>query len=154
MKKLKVTLTADVLTNGDQSKGRAQFKKICANCHQLYGDGAKIGPELTGSQRKNLEYLVQNLVDPNALVGKDYQMSVILTTEGRTLSGIVTEENEKTVTIQTQTDRVILSRDDIEEQKKQSISMMPEGMLDKLSEEEIANLFAYLQGDHQVALPE
>jgi putative membrane-bound dehydrogenase-like protein len=154
MNHLKKLLTADVLTNGDQLKGNELFKKICASCHRLHGEGGKIGPDLTGSQRKNLEYVVQNLVDPNALVGKDYQMTVIQTSAGRTLSGIVISENEKTLTIQTPTDQVILPVNDIEERKKQSISMMPEGMLDKLKEEEIINLVAYLQGDYQIVLPE
>ncbi len=117
----------------------------------MFGEGGKIGPELTGSQRKNIEDLVQNLVDPNAIVGRDFQMTLFITNAGRTISGIVAEENAQTVTIQTPTEKVVLPTADIDERNKSNVSMMPEGLLKTLSQQQILDLFAYLQSEQQVA---
>ena len=72
---------------GDPSRGRAIYAKTCRQCHTLYGDGGKVGPDLTGSNRANLDYLLHNMLDPSAEVGKDYQAYVIRTRSGRILTG-------------------------------------------------------------------
>jgi putative heme-binding domain-containing protein len=153
LSKYKTMVPPDALAKADRNQGRALFAKTCAQCHLLFGEGGKIGPDLTGSQRANPEYLLTKLLDPNAVVAKDYQMSVIGTSSGRVITGIVTKEDEKTVIVQTQNELLTLAKSDIEERKKTEQSMMPEGQLAMLSEQEVRNLIAYLAGAEQVPLP-
>ncbi len=150
----KQALTAEVMKKAQPGSGRVVFKKICAACHELFDDGRKVGPTLTGSQRTNLDYVFENLVDPSAVVGRDYQMTVLQTVDGRILNGIVLREDTQTLTIQTQNDVVLLPVADVEIREKSKISLMPEGILDKLRPEEIRDLVAYLASPEQVPLPE
>jgi putative membrane-bound dehydrogenase-like protein len=150
----KAKLTPEALAKANPSQGRAVFQKTCANCHRLYGHGGTIGPDLTGSGRANLDYLLLNMVDPNATVGAEYRTAVIAMKDGRVLNGIVTTRNDRTLTLQTAQDRITLSRSDIEELKPQSTSLMPDGQLQTLSDEQVRDLVNYLQGSVQVPLPE
>lgn len=150
----KAKLTSEVLAKANPSHGRAVFQKTCANCHRLYGHGGTIGPDLTGSGRANLDYLLLNMVDPNATVGAEYRTSVIVMKDGRVLTGIVTTKNDRTLTLQTAQDRITLSQSDIEELKLQNTSLMPDGQLQTLSEEQVRDLVRYLQHPVQVPLPE
>jgi len=152
--KYKVMVPPGALAKADRSQGRALFAKTCAQCHVLFGEGGKIGPDLTGSQRANPEYLLTKLLDPNAVVAKDYQVSVISTTSGRVITGIVTKEDDKTVTVQVQNELLTLAKSEIDERKKTGQSMMPEGQLAMLTEKEIRDLIAYLAGAEQVPLPQ
>ncbi len=81
-------IQTEVGRTADAWLGRAVFAKTCAQCHTLFGAGGKIGPELTGSNRANLEYLLSNVLDPSAVMAKEYQPSVIATADGRVLTGI------------------------------------------------------------------
>lgn len=150
---LKETLTVDVLSKADLSHGRALFAKSCGKCHQLFGDGGNIGPILTGANRTNMHYLAENIVDPSAVVSKDYRMSVLVLDDGRVLSGLVTESTDRTTKLETPTETFVISTEEILERKVTSQSPMPEGLLDQLSEDDIRDLFAYLQSPSQVALP-
>jgi putative membrane-bound dehydrogenase-like protein len=151
--KYKEMILPDALKHADRKHGRLLFARTCASCHTLFGEGAKIGPDLTGSQRANPEYLLTKLLDPSAVVARDYQMTVITTTTGRTISGLVKEETDKTLTLQTQNEVVRLPKSDIEERQRSSQSMMPDGLLTPLSEGEVRDLIAYLSGAGQVSLP-
>ena len=91
------------------------FAKTCQQCHTLYGVGAKIGPDLTGSNRADLDYLLSNVVDPSAVIAKEYQPTVIITIDGRVITGIVTAEDDKSVTIRTATETLVLPKDEIDE---------------------------------------
>jgi putative heme-binding domain-containing protein len=146
-------LPADKVQAADRSHGRAVFVRTCAACHKLFGEGGQIGPELTGAQRTNLDYLLENLVDPSALVGRDYQMTVIETADGRIINGIIAGEDAAVVTVQTQNDRLLIPKSDIETREQSKLSLMPEGLLDKLSDVELRELIAYLSGAEQAALP-
>ncbi len=151
--KWRVLLTADTLAKADASKGRAVFATVCATCHRMYGEGAPIGPELTGSDRHNLNYLLENIVDPNAVVPADYRMTVVKLKDGRTLSGVIPEQNDRTITVQTPAERVTFPRSEIAEMEQLSQSFMPERLLAALGEENVKHLIAYLMGNAQVPLP-
>ncbi len=129
------------------------FAKTCANCHVLFDAGKRIGPELTGSQRTNLDYVLDNVLDPSAAVARDYQMTQLVLVDGRLLTGIVVEENEQTLTLQSPTERVTFSKDDIDERERSPLSMMPEGFLNSLSTEDARDLVGYLASPQQVPLP-
>ncbi len=146
-------LTDKEMKKADKSNGRLVFSRTCASCHILFGEGKKIGPELTGSQRANLDYVLQNVLDPNAVVGRDYQMSVIVNDQGRIITGIIAEENDNTVTVLTPTGKVIIPKNEIEARKRSPLSMMPEGMIAKLKPEEFRDLVAYLASPNQVGSP-
>jgi putative heme-binding domain-containing protein len=146
-------LTADALQHADVRHGRGLFVQKCVQCHRLFGEGATIGPELTGAQRTSVEYLLQHIVDPSAAVPREYRVHTVLTADGRLLNGVVPEEGERTVTLQTPTERIVLDRADIEEMRATSASMMPEGLLEGLSPDERRDLVAYLAAPAQVPLP-
>ena len=147
-------LRPDALKAANPSRGRALFNRTCASCHTLFGEGGRIGPELTGSQRSSLDYLLENVVDPNAVVWNQYRAVYFETSDDRLISGIVLRENEGTVTIQTQTGTVTLPRADITRRTESTLSMMPEGLLESLKAEEVLDLVAYLQSPSQVPLPD
>src|ERR1700754_1202102 len=94
----------------DASLGRAVFGKTCQQCHTLYGVGNTIGPNLTGANRQDPEYLLTNIVDPSAVIAKEYQATVVTTTDGRVITGIVSAENDKSVTLRTATETIVLPK--------------------------------------------
>ncbi len=149
---LKSRLAPAVLSAADRVQGRRRFAQTCATCHTLFGQGGKIGPDLTGSQRSNIDYLLENIIDPSAIVQPAYKMSTIALADGRVLNGIVVEQSGPTLTVQTPTERLTLNRADVEEVRKSNLSLMPEGLLDVLPEQEIRDLFAYLMSPQQVSL--
>ena len=142
---LKSWLTAEALRNADLERGHALFKKQCSNCHRFFGEGGKIGPDITGAQRTNLDYLLENIIDPSAAVSKDYRMHIIQTIDGRVLNGLIETENENTLTVQTVDQRMVLPKEDVELRKLSPVSIMPAGLLDQLSDQETRDLIGYLQ---------
>src|SRR5262249_13577471 len=82
-------LTPAFLKKADLRNGRLVYSKTCQQCHKLFGEGGTIGPDLTGGNRTNLDYLLSNLIDPSAEVGRDYRMSVVNTQSGRVITGIL-----------------------------------------------------------------
>ncbi len=150
----KKRLTPESLARGDRSAGRLLFQQNCANCHKLFDVGGAIGPDITGSQRQNLDYLLENLIDPSGAVVRDYQMQIIETTSGRVITGLVVAESKSAVTIQTVNEKVVVPADEIEDRVTSPVSMMPDGMLQKLSNEQVRDLVAYVTGTKQVPLKE
>jgi putative membrane-bound dehydrogenase-like protein len=146
----KSQLAPDRLATANLPAGRKLFEKSCASCHVLFGAGGKAGPDLTGGQRSNLDYLLENIVDPSATVSANFKMSIVVLTDGRVLNGVVTEKTAKTITLQTPTDRLVLPLGDIEEQRESNLSLMPEGQLDVLKPDEVRDLIGYLMSPVQV----
>ena len=95
----------------------------------------------------------QKVIDPSAAVPKQYQMQVITLSDGRLITGIVREQNSKSVVVQTDTQQLVLAAEDIEKMKPSKLSMMPERQFDKLKPEEIRDLLGYLATHSQVPLP-
>ncbi|RCS54135.1 DUF1080 domain-containing protein [Bremerella cremea] len=140
------------LPRPDAELGRAIFAKTCQRCHSLYGVGGNVGPDLTGSNRSDLDYLLSNVVDPSAVMAKEYQPSIILLDSGRVLTGIVRSEDEKTITLETAEEKLVLPKDEIEDRKLSDKSMMPDDQLRPFSEHDIRSLIAYLQGKSQTPM--
>jgi putative heme-binding domain-containing protein len=152
-RRYKELLTPGVLKQADAGNGRVIFSKTCAACHRLYDDGGNIGPALTGSQRHNLDYLLENVIDPSAVVPKEYQMTKIETLNGRFINGIIKQETDKVLTIQTQNELLVLPKADIAGREQSKVSLMPDGLFEKLKDQELCDLIAYLQSKDQVPLP-
>ncbi|HXT61367.1 MAG TPA: PVC-type heme-binding CxxCH protein [Pirellulales bacterium] len=151
--KLKRELSPKRLAAADKRRGRTLFAKSCASCHRLFGAGGEVGPELTGANRKNLDYLLSNMVDPSAVVSKDFLMATLALADGRVVNGIVVAETEAAVTVQTAQAKQVIPRAEIEARAPSKLSLMPDGLLQPLSAAEIADLFAYLTSDTQADLP-
>jgi putative membrane-bound dehydrogenase-like protein len=151
--KLKGLLSPDYLRTANPSQGRLVFSRTCASCHRLFDQGGAIGPELTGSQRANLDYVLENLLDPSAIVPFDYRVTVLETKDGRYLTGIIKHEDDRTLTVQTQNDAVVVPKSEIESRNQSGLSLMPDGLLDKMTNEELRDLIAYLASSRQVPLP-
>lgn len=149
----KKLLTPARLKEANLSRGRLLFDQSCATCHVLYGVGKSIGPELTGSNRDNLDYLLENIVDPSAVLAADFKMSVVTLKNGRVITGVVMEPTERTIAVQTQTERLKLDREEIAEMRVTPQSLMPEGLLARLDEGQVRDLIAYLMHRQQVPLP-
>ncbi len=131
---------------GNAARGQVVYKEVCSVCHRLFDEGEKIGPELTQSERGNLDFLLTSLVDPSALIRKEYQARTIATTDGRVLSGLVLDENDRTITlIDSKRQKTVIPVSEVEASRPSDISLMPEGLLDPLREEQIRDLFKYLQ---------
>ena len=128
----------------DGGAGKQVFQQVCAVCHTLNGTGGKIGPDLTGSWRNGPEYFVENIVDPNAVVGEQYQLNVITKNDGTILSGIIEQESDGSVTVRTITEAVIVSKADIKSRQKLAQSLMPPGMLEALPERKVIELLKFL----------
>ncbi|MBI3838901.1 MAG: DUF1080 domain-containing protein [Planctomycetia bacterium] len=136
----------------DPSLGRALFAKTCQQCHTLFGVGGKIGPELTGSNRANLEYLLANIVDPGAVMAKEYQPSVIVTSDVRVITGIVRQQDADALSVQTANELITVPRGEIDEIQLSRQSMMPDDQLKPFSDAEVRALVAYLAGSAQVPM--
>jgi putative membrane-bound dehydrogenase-like protein len=137
-------LAPDRMAGASASRGREVFARTCASCHTLFGEGGDVGPELTGSDRRNLDYILENVLDPSASVGRDYKLVNVATADGRLVAGIVREQDDRAVLVQTANERLLIPRDEIEEFKNSEESMMPEGLLQGLTPEEVRDLAAYL----------
>jgi putative membrane-bound dehydrogenase-like protein len=133
---------------GEVAHGKQLFEKHCATCHTLFGQGAKIGPDLTGADRKNRDLLIADIVDPSAIIRKEFIAYVAVTKSGRVLNGLIAESTPKTITLLgPKNERTVLDRDDLEELAPSPQSLMPEKILDELQDQDIRDLFSYLQGD-------
>ena len=146
-------LKPEVVAKADPAKGRMIFMAACSACHKLYGQGGAIGPELTGSDRHNLKYLLENILDPSAVVPADFRVSVLNLKDGRTITGVIPEQTERTLTVQTPAERLTIERTQIVKQAQLPMSLMPEGLLTALGDENVKNLIAYLMSNGQVELP-
>ncbi len=152
IERYKTLLTAERLSQGNLAAGRALFNKTCATCHVLYGQGKVVGPDLTGSNRKNVDYLLENILDPSASVAVDFRMAVVSLKSGRVVTGLAVEKTEKTLTFETQNERIVVERSEIEESKNTESSLMPEGLFQTLSDEQVCDLAAYLMSSEQSPL--
>jgi putative membrane-bound dehydrogenase-like protein len=133
---------------GDIKRGQELFRKQCASCHKLFGEGASIGPELTHANRRDRDFLLVSLVDPSAVVRKEYQASLIQMRDGRVISGLIAESKPSHVTVVVSaTERVTAPRADIEEMTDSPASLMPESLYREFSPGQLRDLFAYLEAE-------
>ena len=135
-------------TPGDPVRGQAAFKKVCGQCHKIYGEGAEVGPDVTRNGRNNWEQLLQNVFDPSAVIGPGYQARTLVTEDGRVLTGLPVEESDQRIVLKIQGGKVeTIPRDQIEAYAVSELSMMPEDLEKQLKPQEIADLFSFLALD-------
>jgi putative membrane-bound dehydrogenase-like protein len=135
------------------ANGRRLWNQHCAGCHRLFGEGASIGPEITGAQRSNVRYVLENVVDPSASVADNFRVSLFLLTNGQVVTGVPISKSPESIVVQTSKEQVVILTEDIDEVKTSQLSLMPDGLLDGLSESDQRDLIGYVQSPVQVALP-
>lgn len=139
-------LTSEAVANADPKKGKMLFQRTCGSCHTMFGQGGIIGPDLTGSNRSNVNYILSNVLNPSEEIQDDYRLVVVTTRDGRTYSGNVVGENTRQLTLRVVgQDAVIINKSDIQSQEVTDVSMMPPGLFDMLRDEEVLDLMAYLR---------
>jgi putative membrane-bound dehydrogenase-like protein len=130
---------------GDAQAGAEVFKKLCAQCHKIFGDGQEVGPDLTSNGRGSFEQLLSNVFDPSLVIGASYQATTVAVRDGRVLTGLVVEESPQRVVLKLQGGKLeTVARADIEEIKLSGLSLMPEDLEKQVSAGELADLFAFL----------
>jgi putative heme-binding domain-containing protein len=136
----------------DLALGRAIYAKTCQQCHVLFGTGGNVGPEITGANRGDLNYLLENVLDPSAVIPKEYTVTLIELKNGRLISGIVRGESDSALTVVTADDTLTVAKADIEARRATDQSMMPDDQMKPFSDGELRALFAYLQSPRQVPM--
>ena len=130
---------------GQVAAGKSLYGSYCGSCHQLFDEGANIGPDLTGYDRDNINYLTLNIVDPNADIREGYVNYLIEKKDGQIVVGIISDQSAGTVTVRPiGGEEITLSTDQIKEMTAQTTSIMPERLLESLSDQQIRDLFAYI----------
>ncbi|HYF35667.1 MAG TPA: PVC-type heme-binding CxxCH protein [Prosthecobacter sp.] len=144
--KFRGILTKQALAKADVAKGRMIFGATCGTCHRLMGEGQDVGPDLTGSNRGNLDYLLDNVLDPNAVIGKDYQLNIFELKDGRLTSGVIKEDNAAAYRVVMPGGiEQIVKKDEVKKRTLSPVSTMPEGLFDALPQDMLLQLVAYLQ---------
>lgn len=145
-KKFRDLLTTAALARGDLAKGKMLFTMTCGQCHKLFGEGQNVGPDITGSNRADLNYLLENVLDPNAVIGKAYQLNLFTMKDGRVMSGVIKEESPAAVKVAMMGGvEFTLPQPDIAKREVSKLSTMPEGLFDALKPEQVIDLVKYLQ---------
>lgn len=144
-------LTNDLrAAGGDVRAGRELYRKHCASCHRLFGEGETIGPDLTHANRKDRDYLLVSIIDPSALIRKEYISYVVQTTDGRVLTGLMAAQTPGSITlVGAKNERTTIPRERIESIQESPVSLMPENLLRQLKPRQVRDLFAYLQSEER-----
>jgi putative membrane-bound dehydrogenase-like protein len=131
---------------GSFTAGEAVFKKNCASCHQLFGEGTKLGPDLTTANRKDRDFMLVSLVDPSNVIRKEYSSFIVQTKDGRVLSGMAIARDDAGVTlVNAKNEKTTILASEIDELQESRLSLMPEDLYKQLKPQELRDLFAYLE---------
>ena len=142
------------LIAGDPFEGEKAFKKVCAQCHKIYGEGADVGPDLTLNGRNDFRQLLSNVFDPSLVIGAGYRSYTVVTNGGRVVNGLLAEDSPQRIVLKVQGGKQeVISREDIDELKVSEISLMPEQLEKQLTRDEIIDLFAFLTLDKHPSDP-
>ncbi len=135
-------------TPGDPVAGQAVFRRVCAQCHKIYGEGQEVGPEISQNGRASLDQILSNVLDPSLVIGASYQGTTVATSDGRVLTGLVVEDNDLRIVLKLQGGMTeTVPREQVEEVKVSSLSLMPEDLEKQLKPQELADLFAFITLD-------
>ncbi|MEQ8683197.1 MAG: PmoA family protein [Cyclobacteriaceae bacterium] len=146
-------LTTEAMAKANIKNGKQVFMQTCGPCHKMYGEGGTLGPDITGSNRQNLEYLLSNVLDPSGEIQDDYRMVVVTTRDGRTFSGNIAMENDRTIALSlVGKDTVSIAKSNIQSKDVTNVSMMPAGLWETLEDQQIIDLVGYLRTSSEVTM--
>ena len=152
--KYKALFTDEAIANANAVNGRLLFSRTCGPCHKMYNEGGTLGPDITGSNRANVDYLLSNVLNPSGEIQDDYKMVVVTSSDGRTYVGNIVSENERQITLRVVgQDAIVINKSDIQARETTDTSMMPQGLFNTLTDAEVLDLMAYLRTSAQVKLP-
>jgi putative heme-binding domain-containing protein len=138
------------LAGGDATRGEQVFmgeKSKCSSCHRVGKKGKAVGPDLTtiGANRSASD-LLESIVFPSASIVRDYESHKVLTADGHVLTGLVIAESTDTIELQQSNgDKVKIHQDDVEQISASSVSVMPAGLDEALTEQDMLDVVRYLQ---------
>src|SRR5262249_36323793 len=126
-------------------KGKEIFTARCSRCHTLFGEGRSVGPDLTGAERRNIDVLMQNVVDPSASIRAEYAHFIVTLKDNRMLTGFIQDPTPQSFMVMDEKgEKTVVARDDVREVRESPVSLMPEGLLDDLDHQSLIDLFSYL----------
>ncbi|WP_010584222.1 PVC-type heme-binding CxxCH protein [Schlesneria paludicola] len=135
-------------SSGNLTVGQAVFKKHCATCHQLFGEGTKLGPDLTTANRKDRDFMLISLVDPSSAIRKEYTSFIVQTRDGRILTGLaISRDNSGITLVNAKSEKTMIAANDIDELRESPISLMPDDLYRQLKPQELRDLFSYLESN-------
>jgi putative heme-binding domain-containing protein len=143
--------TANVNAHRSDIGQKLYQEATCANCHKLRGQGGAVGPDLTElfqRHKGDKQGVLREILDPSQKVDPKFALHNIVTADGRVISGVITAQDRDTITVVSNPENPqpqVLMRDDIDEMNKSSSSLMPKGLMDRFSREEILELLSHLQ---------
>lgn len=150
LKQYEATITA---ANGNPYSGRKLFATQCGKCHTLFNEGGQIGPDLTVYKRDDLRGILMHVLQPSLEIREGFETFLVETDDGRQLSGFIADQDSGVVVLRgVDGKNVVIPRDTIEDMRAAPVSLMPEGLLKELSEEQVRDLFAYVRASQP--LPE
>jgi putative heme-binding domain-containing protein len=133
---------------GDLAAGKKLFQQSCGVCHRLFGEGNEIGPDLSGADRKNTELMLLSIVDPSAYIRPEYVSYEVVTQDDQSVSGLMVESTPAAVTILDRNNqRQVFARDRVRKINESKLSLMPEGLLEAMTPQQVMDLFSYLQSE-------
>lgn len=147
-------LAPESLITANRAHGKRVFAKSCAQCHSLFGEGGKAGPDLTKRDRKNLDYLLPHVLDPDGEIPKEYTYYKFELHDERIVLGVIAEEDEKEYILESNAGRFSLAKSQVAHRDPLPYSLMPDAVFQTLVDGDVKDLVAYLQGDGKVASSE
>jgi putative heme-binding domain-containing protein len=133
---------------GDPRRGQTVFRNVCAQCHTIYGEGGAVGPDITANGRSSFEQLLSNVFDPSLVIGPAYQVTTVVTKDGRNLTGLIAEDNEQRIVVRMPGEgEETVPRNNVKYTRVSKLSMMPEGLEAAIHKDDLADLFAFLSLD-------
>lgn len=136
---------------GNPRVGKQLFATHCGTCHQMFGVGGQSGPDLTSYQRQDVRGMVVQIVNPSLEIREGYENYLVLTDDGRALNGLLADSDQQVVVIRDASGQTrVIARDEILELSAVPQSLMPEGLLDPLSDQQVRDLFAYLRSTQPI----
>ena len=137
--------------SGNPKKGKVLYMQNCGKCHTLFAEGGQVGPDLTSFKRDNLERVMINVVNPSLEIREGFENYIIITTDGRVVNGFLADKDNQVVVLRgVDGQNLIFRRDEIEDMRAIKRSVMPEGTIKKLTDQQIRDLFAYLRASQPV----
>lgn len=136
----------------DVALGRAIFRKVCYQCHKLFGEGGTNGPEITGANRSSIDYLLENMLDPSAAIPKEYATTIFELESGRFVTGILKSQTDAAYQVATATETLTIPKGNVASMKLTNQSLMPDDQLKPMSPHEVRSLVAYLQSPGQTPM--
>ncbi|MCA9038843.1 MAG: c-type cytochrome [Planctomycetaceae bacterium] len=135
----------------DRKHGKELYMKSCGKCHILFGEGGRVGPELTHFKRDDWLNMLINIVNPSADIREGFETFTVITDEGRIVTGFMFDQDNQVIVLRgADGQKITIERDTIDEMLGSKKSIMPEGLLNEYSEQDIRDLFSYLRSSQPI----